>query len=175
MAAANSKDLYYATWTTAWGPVGAVAGENGLRRIVLPHYTMQDLRELLAWEHPGAQCDEGPFEDFIELSRAYFNAQQADFSPLVCDLPPESKFAGKVLRACREIPYGQTMSYSQIARAIKAEDAARAVAGALGRNPLPLVVPCHRVTYADGTAGGFSAPGGVDLKVRMLKFESGAA
>ena len=175
MAAANSKNLYYATWTTAWGPIGAVAGENGLRRIVLPHYTMQDLRELLAWEHPGAQCDEGPFEDFIELSRAYFNAQQADFSPLVCDLPPESKFAGKVLRACREIPYGQTMSYSQIARAIKAEDAARAVAGALGRNPLPLVVPCHRVTYADGTAGGFSAPGGVDLKVRMLKFESGAA
>ena len=175
MAAANSKNLYYATWTTAWGPIGAVAGENGLRRIVLPHYTMRDLRELLAWEHPGAQCDEGPFEDFIELSRAYFNAQQADFSPLVCDLPPESKFAGKVLRACREIPYGQTMSYSQIARAIKAEDAARAVAGALGRNPLPLVVPCHRVTYADGTAGGFSAPGGVDLKVRMLKFESGAA
>ena len=175
MAAAKQKNLYYATWTTAWGPIGAVAGKNGLKRVVLPHYTMQDLRELLAWEHQGAQCDEGPFEDLIKLSRAYFNAQQADFSPLVCDLPPESKFAGKVLRACREIPYGQTMSYSQIARAIKAEDAARAVAGALGRNPLPLVVPCHRVTYADGTAGGFSAPGGVDLKVRMLKFESGAA
>ena len=171
MASAKSKDLYYATWTTAWGPIGAVAGKNGLRRVVLPHYTMQDLRELLAWEHPGAQCDEGPFEDFIELSRAYFNAQQPDFSTLVCDLPPESKFSGKVLRACREIPYGQTMSYSQVALAIKAEDSARAVAGALSRNPIPLVVPCHRVTYADGTPGGFSAPGGVNLKAKMLALE----
>jgi methylated-DNA-[protein]-cysteine S-methyltransferase len=171
MAAANPKDLYYATWTTAWGPIGAVAGDSGLRRIVLPHYTMGDLRELLAWEHQGAQCDEGPFEDFIKLSREYFNAQQTDFSPLVCQLPPEGKFSGKVLRACREIPYGQTMSYSQLAMAIKAEDAARAVAGALGRNPLPLVVPCHRVTYADGTPGGFSAPGGIDLKVKMLTLE----
>lgn len=175
MASTNSEDMYYAAWTTAWGPIGAIAGENGLRRIVLPHYTLQELRELLAWEHPGAQCDEGPFEDFIELSRAYFNAQQPDFSPLVCDLPPEGKFSGKVLRACRGIPYGRTMSYSQIARAIKAQDAARAVAGALGRNPLPLVVPCHRVTYADGSVGGFSAPGGVKLKARMLTLEFAGA
>jgi len=171
MAAANPKDLYYATWTTAWGPIGAVAGKNGITRVVLPHYVMQDLRELLAWEHPRAKCDEGPFEEFIELSRAYFNAEQTDFSPLVCDLPPESKFSGKVLRACREIPYGQTMSYSQISLAIKAEDSARAVAGALGRNPVPLIVPCHRVTYADGTPGGFSAPGGVNLKSKMLHLE----
>jgi len=175
MAAANPKNLYYAAWTTAWGPIGAVVGESGLRRIILPHYTMQDLRELLAWEHPGAQYDEGPFEDFMKLSRAYFNAQEPDFSSLICEMPSESKFSGKVLRACREIPYGQTMSYSQISLAIKAEDSARAVAGALSRNPLPLVVPCHRVTYADGTPGGFSAPGGVNLKAKMLMLESGLA
>ena len=67
------------------------------------------------------------------------------------------------------------MSYSQIALAIKAEDSARAVAGALSRNPLPLVVPCHRVTYADGTPGGFSAPGGVNLKAKMLTLEFSGA
>lgn len=171
MASAKSKDLYYATWTTAWGPIGAVAGKNGLTRLVLPHYTMQDLGELLAWEHKGAKCDAGPFEELIELSGAYFNGKKADFSTLVCDLPPESKFSGKVLRACREIPYAQTMSYSQVALAIKAEDGARAVAGALSRNRIPLVVPCHRVTYADGTPGGFTAPGGVNLKSKMLHLE----
>ena len=175
MASAKSKDLYYATWTTAWGAIGAVAGKNGLRRVVLPHYTMQDLRELLAWEHQGAQCDEGPFEELIELSRTYFNGEQADFSELACDLPPESKFTGKVLRECRRIPYARTMSYSQLALAIRAEDGARAVASALSRNPIPLVVPCHRVTYADGRPGGFSAPGGVNLKSKMLHIEISGA
>ncbi|MCP4376119.1 MAG: methylated-DNA--[protein]-cysteine S-methyltransferase [bacterium] len=169
--AANSKDIYYATWATAWGPVGAVAGKNGLRRVVLPHYSMQDLTELLAWEHPKAKCDKGPFKELIKLSGEYFNAKQTDFSSIPCDLPPESKFSGKVLRACREIPYGKTMSYSQVALMIKAEDGARAVAGALSRNKIPLVVPCHRVTYADGSPGGFSAPGGVNLKAKMLTLE----
>jgi methylated-DNA-[protein]-cysteine S-methyltransferase len=173
MASAKSKakDLYYAVWKTAWGPVGAVAGKNGLTRFVLPHYIMQDLRELLAWEHKNAKLDEKPFKDLIKLSGAYFNGKKVDFSKLVCDLPEESQFSGKVWRACREIPYGKTMSYSQIAMAIKSEDGARAVAGALGRNPIPLVVPCHRVTYADGTPGGFSAPGGVNLKAKMLTLE----
>ena len=169
----KSKDIYYAAWTTAWGPIGAVASKNGLTRLVLPHYIMQDLRELLAWEHKGAKLDEKPFEQLIELTRDYFKSasNRPDFSQVACDLPPESKFTGKVLRACREIPYGKTMSYSQLALAIKAEDGARAVAGALSRNPIPLIVPCHRVTYADGTPGGFSAPGGVNLKAKMLTLE----
>jgi methylated-DNA-[protein]-cysteine S-methyltransferase len=76
-----------------------------------------------------------------------------------------------VLAACRKIPYGQTRSYGAIAKEIDAPDAARAVASALGKNPIPLVVPCHRVVYSDGRAGGFSSPGGVDLKLRMLAIE----
>jgi len=171
MAAKKPKDKFYAVWPTAWGPMGAVVGETALRRVVLPHYTRDDLEALLAWEHRGATCDTGPFEAFIELSRAYFNARPADFSSLACELPAEGTFSGKVLRACREIPYGRTMSYSQLAMKIGSDDAARAVAGALGRNPLPLIIPCHRVTYADGSAGGFSAPGGVKLKTRMLSLE----
>ena len=171
MASAKPKDLYYAVWATSWGPVGAVASKNGLTRFALPHYTKQDLSELLAWDHKGAKLDEKPFEQAIELSRAYFNGEKTDFSELVCDLPPETQFSGKVWLACREIPYGKTMSYSQLAMAAKCEDGARAVAGAMSRNPIPLIVPCHRVTYADGTPGGFSAPGGVNLKAKMLTLE----
>jgi methylated-DNA-[protein]-cysteine S-methyltransferase len=174
-AKSKAKDLYYAVWTTPWGPVGAVASKNGLTRFILPHYIMQDLRELLAWEHKNAKLDEKPFEELIELSRAYFNSEKPDFSKLTCDLPPDTQYSAKVWRACREIPYGKTMSYSQLAMVIKSEDGARAVATALGKNPIPLIVPCHRVTYADGTPGGFSAPGGVNLKSKMLTLEFSGA
>ncbi|MBT3199819.1 MAG: MGMT family protein [Phycisphaerales bacterium] len=145
--------------------------KNGLTRFALPHYIMEDLDDLLAWEHKGAKRDDKPFKELTKLSRAYFSGKKPDFSDIACDIPPETQFSSKVWRACREIPYGKTMSYSQIALAIKSEDGARAVAGALSRNPIPLVIPCHRVTYADGTPGGFSAPGGVNLKAKMLTLE----
>ncbi|HAU38349.1 MAG TPA: cysteine methyltransferase [Phycisphaerales bacterium] len=170
MSTRNEK-LAYAAWPTAWGPMGGVWGPKGLRRVVLPHYQMDQLLELLSWEHAGAVRDETPFEQFIAASREYFNARRVDFSDIDCDLPGEQTFAGKVLRACRRIPYGQTRSYSSLAMEIGREDAARAVATALSKNTIPLVVPCHRVTYADGNPGGFSAEGGVALKQRMLDLE----
>ena len=172
MAAANEAQLSYAVWPTAWGPMGGVASAGGLRRIVLPHYHSDDLAQLLAWEHPGCTRDEAPLQQLIQLTRDYFNAKPVDFGHLTCELPKPGTFGGKVLRACRSIPFGQTRSYGDLARQIDRADAARAVATALGKNPLPLVVPCHRVTYADGRSGGFSAPGGVELKQRMLALEA---
>lgn len=162
----------YAVWATAWGPVGAVAAAGGLTRLILPHYQLDQLAELLAWEHPGSTRDDGPFQQIIELSRDYFNGRCVDFADVACRLPGEGSFSGLVLRACREIPYGQTVSYGELARRIGRPDAARAVATALGKNPIPLVVPCHRVTYSDGRLGGFSAPGGVEIKRRMLTTEA---
>ncbi len=163
----------YAVWSTAWGPIGATATDAGVCGLVLPHYPPDQLGDLLAWENPGAARDTAPFERLVELSREYFNARPADFADIACDLPSERSFAGKVLRACRDVPYGETVSYSELARGIGRPEAARAVAAALGKNPLPLVVPCHRVTYADGRVGGFSAPGGVEVKQRMLAMEAG--
>ncbi len=167
----SPKALYYDVWPTAWGPMGAVAGASGLVRVVLPHYQFDDLLAMLAWEHKGAARDEKPFEQFIELSRNYFAGRGADFGEVACDMPAETSFSGKVLRACWKIPYGSTASYSRLAMEIGAEDAARAVATALSKNRIPLVIPCHRVIYSDGRPGGFSAEGGVALKQRMLEFE----
>lgn len=154
--------------------MGAVAGPGGLRRVELPHYQPSDLNDLLKWHHPGARRDEEPLGRLIELCSAYFNGRAVDFSQIACDLPAAGTFGGKVLRACRTILHGQTRSYVSLADQIGAPDSARAVAAALGRNPVPLVVPCHRVIYADGRAGGFSAPGGVELKRRMLQLEAGS-
>jgi len=153
--------------------MGAVAGEAGIHRVVLPHYQPDELAALLAWRHPKAEKSDGPFEALIEQSRAYFNGQDVLFDDIPVELPPAGAFAGIVLRACREIGWGRTMSYSQVAMKIGREDAARAVATALSKNPTPLVIPCHRVTYADGRPGGFSAEGGPALKQRMLAMERG--
>ena len=171
MSARKAKDLHYAVWATAWGPVGAVASDKGLTRFVLPHYQRNDLKELLAWEHPGAVEDSGAFERLIELTEAYFSANRVGFDEIECELPAAGALGGAVARAARNIPFGQTQSYGQLARAIDRPEAARAVAGALSRNRIPLIVPCHRVTYSDGRSGGFSAPDGVELKQRMIDLE----
>jgi methylated-DNA-[protein]-cysteine S-methyltransferase len=171
MTAKSNQPTFYAVWATAWGPMGGVWNEYGLARVVLPHYQPDELDQLLAWEHKGCVKDDRPFERLIQLSRDYFNARPADFSEIPCDWPKESTFAGMVLRACRKIPYGNTRSYSSLAEEINQPEAARAVATALGKNRIPLVIPCHRVTYAGGGLGGFSAAGGPDLKRRMLAME----
>jgi methylated-DNA-[protein]-cysteine S-methyltransferase len=171
---ASEPGLYF-VWSTAWGPMGGVAGAAGLQAIVLPHYQADELAQLLAWEHPGSARDEGPFALVIELTRKYFNGLPVDFSGVPCDLPGEKAFAGIVLRACRRIAYGQTTTYGQMAKEMGRPEASRAVAGALAKNPLPLVVPCHRVTQSGGGLGGFSAPGGVDVKRRMLALEAQGA
>ncbi|MFW6065452.1 MAG: MGMT family protein, partial [Planctomycetota bacterium] len=119
----SEKELYYAVWTTAWGPMAAAATDAGVARIELPHYQPDDLRRMFAWQHPNAREAQTPFETLTELSRRYFNAELVDFSEVVCDLPSTGSFTGKVLRACRKIPYGQTRSYSSLAKAIGRGDA----------------------------------------------------
>ena len=172
MPGRKSHLLSFSVWPTAWGPVGGVWGAKGLQRLVLPHYQADDLAELLAWEHQGASRDEAPFERLADLTQEYFNGRPVEFSEIPCDLPGNRSFGGLVLRACRQVGYGQRSTYGQLARQIGRPEAARAVAGSLGRNPVPLIVPCHRITYADGSLGGFSAPGGVEVKRRMLALES---
>jgi methylated-DNA-[protein]-cysteine S-methyltransferase len=171
MSESKSQVLRYGIWPTAWGNMGAVAGPEGIVKITLPHYSPSDLEQVLRWENPGATRDDKPFEKLAELARAYFNKQSVDFAEVACVMHSPSTLTGKVLAACRKIPYGQTRSYGSLAKEIDAPDAARAVAAALGKNPVPLVVPCHRVTYSDGRPGGFSAAGGVALKLRMLALE----
>ena len=171
MAKRDAGDRFYSVWATAWGPMGAVMGECGMRRVVLPHYSFDDLLQLLAWEHPSATRNDQAFGELASFARDYFNGKPADFSIIPCDLPSPATLSGAVLRACRSIPYGRTRSYVALAESIGRPDAAQAVAAALGKNPVPLVAPCHRVTYADGRLGGFSAPGGVELKRRMLELE----
>ncbi|MSO96979.1 MAG: methylated-DNA--[protein]-cysteine S-methyltransferase [Rhodospirillaceae bacterium] len=83
--------------------------------------------------------------------------------------PPGSEFQKKVWRAMVKIPYGRTKTYGDLAKALKS--AARAVGGACGANPIPIIIPCHRVLGSGGALGGYSGDGGVDTKVALLKLE----
>ncbi len=104
--------------------------------------------------------------------REYLAGRRRAFR-LILDWGVVTPFQRRVLRAAMRIPYGQTRTYGQIARAIGAPRAARAVGQALGANPFAPVVPCHRVIAGDGSLGGFSAADGLKIKRKLLQMEAG--
>jgi methylated-DNA-[protein]-cysteine S-methyltransferase len=103
----------------------------------------------------------------------YLSGEPAALSSIPVAAPPASTFAGRVVRALRRVAYGEVVSYGELARRAGAPGAARAVGGVMARNPVPLLVPCHRVIASGGGLGGFSAPTGVDLKQALLQMEAG--
>ncbi|MBA68544.1 MAG: cysteine methyltransferase [Rhizobiales bacterium] len=104
--------------------------------------------------------------------RAYFAGGRVDFDDIGVDLSALETFERYVLLATRKIGWGDLSSYGALSRSLTGEvGASRVVGQALGRNPVPLIIPCHRVLAADGTIGGFSAPGGTVTKLKMLEIE----
>ena len=101
---------------------------------------------------------------------AYFSGRSVTFD-VTLDLTGVTEFGQSILEACRRIPYGQTASYSDLARQVGQPLASRAVGSAMANNPLPLIVPCHRVVRRDGSLGGFSSSDGVSMKLRLLRLE----
>ncbi len=119
--------------------------------------------------------DKNLFKTLQEQIIAYFEGVCVNFSQNIpIELYGFSSFTRSILIACRDIKFGQTISYSALARKLGRPDATRAVGNALAKNPLPLIVPCHRVIRSDGATGGFSAPGGTNLKAKLLKHENSA-
>ncbi len=94
-----------------------------------------------------------------------------DFGDVPVDLAGTETFAQQVYTAARAIPPGETRTYGALARSLGQPGASQAVGQALGRNPIPLIVPCHRIVAADGKGGGFSAHGGLTTKARLLAIE----
>ena len=99
------------------------------------------------------------------------SGEREDLSHLPVNLSESSEFERKVYAAASAIPPGETRTYGELAAEIGAPEAAQALGQALGRNPCPIIVPCHRILGADGKSGGFSAPGGASTKLRMLDIE----
>ncbi len=105
----------------------------------------------------------------VRMLEHYFNGESVDFNVLPIDMSGGSNFQIAVWTAARRIPYGHTVSYGEAATMAGAPGAARACGSALGANPVPIIVPCHRVIRSDGSIGGFSI--GVDIKTKLLDLE----
>ncbi len=170
----------YTIFETRWGHFGFACTPEGVCRSLLPMPQVETVRKALLTSL-GPSCQDAVFEarlalDLQERITAYFEGENVDFStdPAV-DLTGRGSFERTVLNACRQIPAGQALTYTALAERVGRPHAARAVGNALAGNPIPLIVPCHRVIRTDGGLGGFSAPGGTATKHRLLLHEQSMA
>jgi len=166
------SELRYSTVNTNKGWVGILGSTKGLLGTTLPQRSAQEARQLLGDRVNYATRSTRQFEDLMERLRTYFGGHQVAF-PDQLDLSGAAPFQRKVWEITRLIPYGQTKSYLWVAEQIEQPGAVRAVGQALGRNPLPIIVPCHRVIASDGNLGGFG--GGLEMKRYLLSLEASAS
>jgi len=110
-------------------------------------------------------------QSLVRRLQAYASGTRDDFLDIEADPGPQTAFQRQVLRCCRQIPYGATLTYGQLAAKAGHPGAARAVGRSMAANRIPLVVPCHRVISSDGGLCGYSAAGGVRMKRRLLELE----
>jgi methylated-DNA-[protein]-cysteine S-methyltransferase len=166
------KMIKYVIFETKWGYFGLAGTESALCRAQLPEPESEKIESRLLKNLPDARFDENYFKILQQQITAYFEGDCMDFSPdIPIDFNGFGSFSRKVLATCRNIKFGRTISYSGLAKKAGRPAASRAVGNALAKNPLPLIIPCHRVLRSDGKMGGFSAPGGISLKKRMLDLE----
>jgi methylated-DNA-[protein]-cysteine S-methyltransferase len=165
------KSAKYVIFKTKLGYFGLAGTESALCRTCLPERTSASIRRRLLEDLPDAEFDENFFKDLQEQTTSYFEGSRVDFRHVAITLNGFSVFSQKILKACRKVGLGQTITYSELAKRADRPNASRAVGGVMARNPMPLIIPCHRIIRADGKMGGFTAPGGISLKKKMLELE----
>jgi len=166
-----SDELYYAVFSTAAGWVGILGSANGLRHATLPEKSAETVRGTFADSLKNAVASPRHFASLIERYRAYFAGRLVEF-PDKLDFTGATPFQQSIWEATRRIPFGETRSYAWVAAGAGNPKAVRAAGQALGRNPLPIIVPCHRVLGSDGALTGFS--GGIKMKGWLLSLEENA-
>jgi methylated-DNA-[protein]-cysteine S-methyltransferase len=168
------KELKYTIFKTKWGFFGLLADNTGLLRTTIPTRSFQIAkRYLLVGMLMSTKEDEKLYPELQKYVTAYYkgsyiNSNRLNFTVSGSKL---GYFACKVLKVCKEVPMGKTITYRQLAKKAGFPKAARAVGNVLAKNSLPLLIPCHRVIRSDGKIGNFSALGGAKTKKKMLEHE----
>ena len=167
----------YSIFDTAIGWAGIAWGDNGLIGAHLPDSDSEIARGSLLRRFPDAAEDEPPPEVAGTMAgiRALLRGEKPMLLEARLDLSRVPEFNAKVYAITRQIPPGETMTYSAIALKVGDRHLAQQIGGVLGRNPWPIIVPCHRVTAAGGKLGGFTARGGVTTKLKLLAIEGAPA
>ena len=172
------KGQAFALFDTPIGRCGVAWGESGLIGMQLPEAAPGAASPGVEWarlrkRYPDAVEAPPPphVERVIERVRDLLAGGRDDLTDIPLDQTDVSDFNRRVYEIARAIGPGETSTYGEVARAMGEPGAARAVGKALGENPWPIVVPCHRVLAASGRMGGFSAPGGASAKAQLLTIE----
>ena len=164
----------YQVIETASGFAAIAWNEAGITSFRLPANSAAAAERAMLKRSPDAVPGEPP-EDValtIDAARRYFEGEEVDFSQARLDLGAQPPLFAKIYESVRRLGWGETTTYGAVAKALgEGQEVARDVGQAMASNPVPLIIPCHRVLAAGGKIGGFSAPGGADSKARMLAIE----
>ncbi len=165
---APRSELHHSVWNSPIGPLGLVTRNGRLAQVVLHADPASFAFEVERTFGSVGLRDDASFQDIRLQLEEYLAGRRLVFR-LPLDIDLGTPFQKRVWKALMSIPYGRTMTYREVAGAIGQPSAMRAVGGANGKNPLPIVIPCHRVVASDGI-GGYS--GGLEIKTRLLDLEA---
>jgi methylated-DNA-[protein]-cysteine S-methyltransferase len=162
---------HFHLFETKLGTAGIAWSDEGITRFRLPDPNRDEaethFRDRTPAEPPPA------IAAVVDQAKRYFDGEQIDFTPIPLDLTEIDPARRSIYDALRKVAFGETVTYGELARRAGATQpqAAQDVGVAMARNPVPLIIPCHRVLAAGGKLGGFSAPGRTEAKQRMLALE----
>jgi methylated-DNA-[protein]-cysteine S-methyltransferase len=169
-----ARDDHYLIFETAGGFCGMAWNSVGITRFQLPARSADSALRHLLRRLPQAEPGSPPpaVAKAVAAVKRYFAGEETDFTDLDLDLGDQTAFFRQIYAAARQIGWGRTTTYGALAKELGAgPETARDVGQAMAQNPVPLIIPCHRVLAAGGKIGGFSAPGGATTKRRMLELE----
>lgn len=164
----------YTTFETQNGFIGLAWNQQGVSGLRLPARTEAQAEAAILRRLPEARraLPSPLIEQLIGDIKRYFEGEKIDFSQVAVDLGAQDAFFSRVYAEVRKLGWGETTTYGSVAKTLGAQpQAAQGVGQAMASNPVPLIVPCHRVLAAGGKIGGFSAPGGSESKAKMLEIE----
>jgi methylated-DNA-[protein]-cysteine S-methyltransferase len=171
----NATRHSYHVFETAHGFCAIAWNDVGITRFQLPsRHAAQTERNLLRRTPGGVAATPTPeVTEIIAAVHRYYAGEAIDFAHIAVDLGELGELSKRIYLALRHIAWGNTTTYGALAKDLGIDDweGARDVGQAMGKNPVPLIIPCHRVLAAGGKVGGFSAPGGAETKLRMLELE----
>lgn len=165
---------HYLIFETADGFCGIAWNSAGITRFQLPARSADATERNMLRRLPGAEPGTPPPRvlETIAAVKRYFLGEKIDFSDVTLDFDDQDAFFKNVYAAARRVAWGQTTTYGTLAKELGAgPEGARDVGQAMAGNPIPLIIPCHRVLAAGRKVGGFSAPGGSAAKLHMLELE----
>jgi methylated-DNA-[protein]-cysteine S-methyltransferase len=167
--------MRYALVDTAIGTFGIAWTDKGVARVALPGNDRARTEMWISRDPAEPGFPDGALAGVPDRIKRYAQGEQEDFTDVPLDLEGLPLFNRQAYDELLKIGYGETTTYGAIARTLGDVTLSRAVGQAMGANPIPLIIPCHRVLASDGKTGGFSSPGGVTAKMRMLALEHAAS